>query len=104
MGSGDARRPGDSTRERPALPRTLLQCPFPVPVEFEAWLRPWLALLASVGTFRGPFLIGDLGPLTLHSLCMHRCLASLGSDCIVVRTASPLWGRRLWRNEDRPGL
>lgn len=55
MGSGDARRPGDSTRERLALPRTLLQCPFPVPVEFEAWLRPWLALLASVAPFAAAF-------------------------------------------------
>lgn len=39
----------------PALPRTLPQCPFLVPVELEAWLRPWLALLASVAPCAVPF-------------------------------------------------
>lgn len=53
-GAGDTRRLGDWTSERPVLRRTVLLWPFLVPVESEAWLRPWLFQLATVAPYAAP--------------------------------------------------
>lgn len=106
LGRGLGTPGGPGTRRATSLPcRGLSSCaPFSVPVESEAWLRPWPSPLATVAPCAGPFLTGDLAPVTSHSLCVHPGWASLGSERIVLRTASRLGVAAFGSLKPGPGL